>query len=127
MAISQFRSKRKISGGRYRNIRKSRLREHGNLPTYTKIGKRKAKRVRIRGKSYKVKILSTEFANVYDPKTKKNYKVKIEGIIDNPANRHFIRRNIITKSSIIKTEKGNARITSRPGQHGTINAVLIEK
>jgi len=127
MAISQFRSKRKLSGGRYRDIRKGRLRELGNLPTHTKIGKRKAKSVRVRGKNYKTKVLVTEFANVYDPKTKKNYKVKIEGIIDNPANRHFIRRNIMTKSAIIKTEKGNARITSRPGQHGTINAILIEK
>jgi small subunit ribosomal protein S8e len=127
MAIRQFRSKRKISGGRYRAIRKSRLRELGNLPTHTRLGKRKAKRVRVRGRNYKVKVLSTEFANVYDPKTKKTFRVKVETIIDHPANRHFIRRNIVTKSAIIKTEKGNARITSRPGQHGTINAVLIEK
>lgn len=127
MAISQFRSKRKTSGGSYRAIRKSRLREQGSLPIHTKIGKTKTKNVRVRGKNYKTKVLVGEFANVYDPTTKKNYKVKIETIVDNPANRHFIRRNIITKSAIIKTEKGNARITSRPGQHGIINAVLIEK
>ncbi len=127
MAIFQFRSKRKNSGGRYRAIRKSKLREQGSLPAYTKPGKTKTRRVRVRGKNYKTKVLVGEFANVYDPKTKKNYKVKIETIVDNPANRHFIRRNIMTKSAIIKTEKGNARITSRPGQHGSINAVLIEK
>ncbi|MEK6848627.1 MAG: 30S ribosomal protein S8e, partial [Nanoarchaeota archaeon] len=42
-----------------------------------------------------------------------------------PANRHFIRRNIMTKGSVIDTELGKARITSRPGQDGVVNAVLI--
>ena len=46
-------------------------------------------------------------------------------VVENPANRHYIRRNILTRGTIIKTEKGNARITSRPGQDGVVNAVLI--
>ena len=46
-------------------------------------------------------------------------------VVENPANRHFVRRNIMTKGTVIETEKGKARITSRPGQDGTINAVLI--
>ena len=58
--------------------------------------------------------------------TKKYSKLKILNIIDNKANRHFVRRNIITKGAIIKTEKGNARVNSRPGQEGSINAVLVE-
>jgi len=31
----------------------------------------------------------------------------------------------MTKGTIIKTDKGAARITNRPGQEGCINAVLI--
>jgi small subunit ribosomal protein S8e len=34
--------------------------------------------------------------------------------------------NIITMGAVIETEIGNARVVSRPGQHGTINAVLIK-
>ncbi|HHC19323.1 MAG TPA: 30S ribosomal protein S8e, partial [Euryarchaeota archaeon] len=33
---------------------------------------------------------------------------------------------IITKGTIIETEVGLARVTSRPGQVGIINAVLIQ-
>ena len=45
---------------------------------------------------------------------------------ENPANPNYVRRNLLTKGAIIKTELGNARILSRPGQDGTINAVLTE-
>ena len=77
------------------------------------------------GNNQKARLLSTETANLFDPKTKKYEQVKIKTITDNPANRHFVRRNIMTKGSIIDTERGKARITSRPGQDGTVNAVLI--
>jgi len=36
-----------------------------------------------------------------------------------------MRRSILTKGAIIKTEIGDARITNRPGQDGIINAVLL--
>ena len=32
----------------------------------------------------------------------------------------------MTKGTIIETEKGKAKITSRPGQEGSINAVLVK-
>ena len=53
-------------------------------------------------------------------------KLKILNVIENPANPHLVRQNIITKGCIIETEMGKARITSRPGQSGVLNAVLIE-
>ena len=59
-------------------------------------------------------------------KGKKYKRVKIETVIDNPANRNFIRRNILTKGTIVKTELGKARITNRPGQEAHVNAVLIQ-
>lgn len=126
MAISQLRSKRKITGGRYKYRRKKK-RNLGSLPTYTKLGKRNIRLVRGRAGIIKQKLLNEETANVYDPKTKKYSQLKILTISGNPANRHFVRRNIITKGAIIKTEKGEAKVTSRPGQEGSINAVLVSK
>ena len=63
--------------------------------------------------------------NVVDPKTKSSKKVKIKTITENPANRNFVRRNIITKGAVIETELGKAKITGRPGQDAAINAVLL--
>jgi small subunit ribosomal protein S8e len=126
MAITQSRSKRKVSGSRYRSYKKKRLHELGNLPRLTKLGEKKLKTIHVKfGKEKKV-LLDDNTANVYNPKTKKYSKVKIITIVENKANRHFIRRNIMTKGAVIKTELGNARITSRPGQEAVINAVLIE-
>ena len=53
-------------------------------------------------------------------------KAKIISVAENKASRHFLRRNIITKGAVIETELGKAKVTSRPGQHGVINAVLEE-
>ena len=77
------------------------------------------------GNNEKRALLSIDTANVYNPKEKKYEQLKIETILENPANRHFVRRNIMTKGTIIKTEKGKARITNRPGQEGVVNAILI--
>jgi small subunit ribosomal protein S8e len=126
MAISQFKSKKKITGGRYK-YKVKKKKNLGNLPTHTKLGKKKIKVVKGRSALVKGRLLQEEEANVYDPKSKKCFKLKILNIVGNPANRHFVRRNIITKGAIIKTEKGEARITSKPGQEIIINAVLISK
>lgn len=125
MVITQHRARRKRSGGRYKAWRKKRLRESGNIPAYTKLSKKVVKPHRTVGNKRKLFLLSAETANVYDTKEKKYMQLKIETIVENPANRHFVRRNIITKGTIIKTEKGNARVTNRPGQEGVINAVLV--
>lgn len=125
MAITQNRSKRKKSGGRLRTWRKKRVHELGNLPSFTKLRKKTVKVVRTMGNNKKRVLLSGDIANVYNPKEKKYEKLKIENILESPANRHFVVRNVITKGTIIKTEKGKARITNRPGQEGNINAVLI--
>lgn len=97
----------------------------GRAPTLTKLGKRKTKTLRTRGGSKKTFLLMGEFVSVFDKKTKKFKKVKIKSIKENPANRHFVVKNILTKGAIIETEAGKAKITSRPGQEGTISAVLV--
>jgi small subunit ribosomal protein S8e len=126
MARETKRSKRKISGGLYSKLyRKKRRYDLAGDPTLTKLGQRKIKKVRARSAITKIRTLTTEIVNVYNPKTKKTQKTKIKAVVENPANRHYVRRNILTKGTIIETELGRAKITSRPGQEGTLNAVLL--
>lgn len=122
--ISQKRAFRKVTGGKYSYLAKK-TKNHGSLPTLTKLGDTKLRTARARAGVVKIRAIETNLANVFDPKTKKYKKVKIETIVENTANRHFVRRNIITKGAIIKTELGNAKVTSRPGQEPVVNAVLV--
>lgn len=126
MALTNSRSRRKVTGGRYIGYRKKRIFEKRNLPALTKLGEKIKKVQRTLGGGEKEMLLSANTANVYNPKTKKMQTAKINSVIENEANRHFVRRNIITKGTVIDTEAGKAKVTSRPGQEGTINAVLIE-
>lgn len=126
MAKAQSRPKRKLTGGRYVSLRSKRLRELARLPTLTRIGERLVKTIRGRGGKTKTISITDTTANIFDPKTKKYSKVKIEQVIENPANRHFVRRNILTRGTIIKTSKGNAKILSRPGQEGVVNAIFVK-
>ena len=126
MAISQERPKRKRTGGRYKDNRKKKGFYLGSQPAHTKIGNTIKRTLRVLGGHRKTKLLSVDTVNLYNPESKKYELVKIKTVVDNPANRHFVRRNIMTKGTIVETEKGKARITSRPGQTGSINAVLVK-
>jgi small subunit ribosomal protein S8e len=125
MVVDQSRPKRKETGARYKAYRKRRQHDLGRQPSFTKVEERRVQSVRTIGDNKKVKLLSTDIANLFDPKSKKYEKAKIKTIVENPANRHFVRRNILTKGSIVETDKGKAKITSRPGQDGSVNAILI--
>ncbi|MFO7711239.1 MAG: 30S ribosomal protein S8e [Candidatus Woesearchaeota archaeon] len=125
MVITQHRPRRKETGYIYRSYRKKRNYEKGNAPVYTKLGEKKIRTIRTRGNNNKSKYLQADMVNLFDKNNKTYHRVKINMIVENEANRHFVRRNVLTKGTIINTEKGKARITSRPGQHGTINAVLV--
>jgi len=72
-------------------------------------------------------VLTADTAYVVDPKTNKTTKTEIITVVENSANVHYIRRNIMNKGAIINTKIGKAQITSRPGQSGVINAVLLAK
>ncbi len=127
MARSTRRSKRKYTGGKYHKDRKKKQRELARVTNYVSIGKRAIKIKRTLGGNRKVTLLRQDFVNAYDPKTKKYLKLKIESVEENLANKGFERSNIITKGAIVKTEKGRVKVTSRPGQHGVINGVLLEE
>jgi small subunit ribosomal protein S8e len=70
--------------------------------------------------------LFADKVNLFDPGVRKYTIETIKTVTENPANRHYVRRNIITKGSVIETSKGKARVTNRPGQEGMITAVLIK-
>ena len=122
----QGRSRRKPSGGRLTHFRGKRKHEMGGEPSDTHVGEERKRIVRTRGGKRKVKVLRANQANVTDQKTGLTKKVTIETVVKNTANQYYVRRNIITKGAIIKTELGEAKVTSRPGQDGVINAVLME-
>jgi small subunit ribosomal protein S8e len=124
MVIVQDRSLRKPTGGRNTSTRAKRKHMIGSRPSMTVIGATRLRSRRAKGGAKKSGLLSTDKVNLYDPKTKKHAVVKISTVKDNAANRNFIRRNIMTKGTVIETEKGQAVITSRPGQEKMINAVL---
>jgi small subunit ribosomal protein S8e len=127
MALWQGKSKRKPSGGRLRLGRKKRRFEIGREPTFTLLGAERSLIMRTRGANVKVRMLKASFANVIDPATKKAQKSKIVTVKKNSANPNYVQRNIINKGAMIQTELGLAMVTSRPGQHGAVNAVLVKE
>ena len=126
MVIVQSKPKRKSTGARYTSTRTKRVHQKGNLPTNTRIGKRDARVSRTKAGGSKTKLLFAEKVNLMDPSTRKHSVETIKNVVESPSNRHFERRNILTKGAVIETSKGRARITSKPGQEGMINAILIE-
>lgn len=125
MALWQRRSRRSQTGKLIRRSRKKRKREMGREFVETKIGSEKKKFQRTHGGNTKVKLQRTQYVNVSTGEG--TTRTKVLSVADNEANRHFVRRNIITKGAIIETEIGKARVTSRPGQDGVVNAVLVEE
>ncbi len=121
----QGRSTTKPSGGKLKALRSKRRFEIGREPTLTRVGETQRKVVRTFGGNSKVILLKGQFANVYNPKDKTCRKSKIVTVRQNPANPHYVQRNIMGKGSIVQTELGEARITSRPGQDGVVNAILL--
>lgn len=81
---------------------------------------------RRRGGGTELALRKAEFANVTDPSSRKTAKTKIVKVTHNPANRDYERRGVLTKGAIIETELGPAKVVSRPGQDGVVNALLVK-
>ena len=79
------------------------------------------------GGTTKIKALKDNQVSVTDPKSGKTEKTKIIRVVKNRANVDYNRRGVITKGAEIETTLGLARVTSRPGSDGIINAVLISR
>ena len=125
MALWQGKSRRKPTGGRRVPSAGKRKFEIGREKQYTKLGAQSLKQYRGAGGNVKVGMLTAEFANVVDKKTNTVKKVKIVNVKANPADPNYIQRNILNKGATIETELGDAVVTSRPGQDGAVNAILL--
>ncbi len=127
MALWQGKSRRSETGRRIRYNRGKKKFEIGREQNLTTVGNTTTKKVRTRGNNKKMRAKTINEAHVIDPKTNKSEKTEIISVLKNSANIHYVRRNIINKGAIIQTKKGKAKVTSRPGQTGTIDAVLINE
>ncbi len=136
MAQWHMRGKRKPSGGiRSSNRHRDKIlgQKGGNFAATTvnqDTDKEKRSVVEGVGHTAKVKQRLAKQAAVTIPGEKKAVKAEILSVAENKANRLYTRRNIITKGCTIKVKLGGkeqlARVTSRPGQAGVVQAVLLE-
>uniref|UniRef100_A0A7C2VFX9 Small ribosomal subunit protein eS8 n=1 Tax=Ignisphaera aggregans TaxID=334771 RepID=A0A7C2VFX9_9CREN len=127
MSVYQGNDFKKISGGKKRPGRDKRKYELGSYPTETKLLHKDVREVdRTYGGNVKIRLKYASHANVLDPESKTCKKVRILGVVDVPANKDYAKRGIIVKGAIIQTEIGKAVVTSRPGQDGVVNAILIK-
>jgi small subunit ribosomal protein S8e len=118
--------KRKKTGGKKHIFRGKRAFEMGSDPAQTIVGEKRISVTRRRGGTIKLRALAVNTVNVTDPATGKSQKTEIRGVVKNPANVDYQRRGVITKGAVLDTPLGHALVTSRPGQHGAVNAVLIQ-
>jgi small subunit ribosomal protein S8e len=117
-------STRLRTGGRRKPSSDRKKHQIGREPTETTIGETRFRTIDARGNVEKVRALSTNTVSVaIDGETVES---DLEDVAENPANPNYVRRNIVTKGAVIETGEGRARVTSRPGQDGQVNAVLLD-
>ena len=114
----------KITGGRRHPLRTRRKYEIDRFPNEALIGDQITITRKVRGKNVKTAIKTIDSVNLaIDSKIK---RVKIIKVLENSTNNDYQRRGIISKGAILETEEGKCRVVSRPGQHGTVNAILVK-
>ncbi|MCU4925531.1 30S ribosomal protein S8e [Halobacteria archaeon AArc-dxtr1] len=118
------RSTRKRTGGRLKDTRNRRKHQLGRHPAETQVGEPRFRTVDVRGNGEKTRALATNVATVNTGG--EAVTTEIADVVENDANPNYVRRNIVTKGAVIETGEGTARVTSRPGQSGQVNAVLLD-
>jgi len=114
----------KVTGGRRHPLRSRRKYEIDRFPNEAVIGEQITITRKVRGKNVKTAIKTIDSVNLaIDSKIK---RVKIIKVLENSTNNDYQRRGIISKGAILETEEGKCRVVSRPGQHGTVNAILVK-
>ena len=114
----------KVTGGRRHPLRSRRKYEIDRFPNEALIGEQITITRKVRGKNVKTAIKTIDSVNLaIDSKIK---RVKIIKVLENATNNDYQRRGIISKGAILETEEGKCRVVSRPGQHGTVNAILVK-
>ena len=114
----------KVTGGRRHPLRSRRKYEIDRFPNEAVIGEQITITRKVRGKNIKTAVKTIDSVNLaIDSKIK---RVKIIKVLENATNNDYQRRGIISKGAILETEEGKCRVVSRPGQHGTVNAILVK-
>jgi len=116
----------KITGGRRHPLRIRRKYETDRFPNEPINGAQITVTRNVRGKNTKTALKSIDFVNLSTGEAKVK-KTKILKVLENATNNDYQRRGIITKGAILETQEGKCRVVSRPGQSGTVNAVLIKE
>jgi small subunit ribosomal protein S8e len=118
-----MKSGRKASGAKYKRPKQAKAFERKGQPRVVKLGEKRAKVLRVRGGAKKLVMFTGQDANlVVNGKAK---KAVIKNVLETPSNHFLARQNILVKGAVIETDLGKAKITNRPSQEGTINAVLV--
>ncbi len=117
----------KFTGGRLKPSRMRRKSEIDRYPNEPIVGKDSIVPRRVRGGNLKFALKNSEFLNINDKENKKTIKTKIIRVIKNPANKDYERRGVLSKGAFVETELGIAKIISRPGQSGNINAIFTKE
>ena len=127
MAWHDRLTKRKKTGGKKRAYRTKRVYEQGRQPVETLFGETQRKEVKGISRISKIKLVKADYVNVSNPETGTTERLEILNVVRNPAKADYNRRGVITKGTIVRTEKGLAKIVSRPGQDGSLNGVVYEE
>jgi small subunit ribosomal protein S8e len=120
-------SGRKYTGGRRVPMRGRRKFEIDRYPNEAILGDTNIITRRVRGNNTKAALKYGAFVNISDPISRKTINLRILQVLKNPANKDYERRGVISKGALVETESGMAKVISRPGQNGCINAVLVKQ
>jgi small subunit ribosomal protein S8e len=115
----------KITGGRRYPLRSRRKYEIDRYSVEAIRGEQVTISRKTRGGNQKTSLKTTNVVNLAVPGSKVK-KLKILKVLKNPSNKDYERRGVISKGAILETEAGQCKVISRPGQDGTVNAILIK-
>ncbi len=128
MSYYQGKDLQKPSGGvRGRHRKVKRKYELGSPPTQTRISNEEVRKIeRVYGGGVKVRLKEAMYVNVALPDGVIK-RVKVVEVVETPENPQYAKSGIVSRGSLVKTELGLVKITSRPGQDGVLNGVLVTK
>lgn len=115
----------KITGGRRVPARTKRKYEIDRYPNEPVVGAQLTVTRPVRGGDIKTGLKTADTVNLALPDGKVK-KTKILKVLENATNNDYQRRGVISKGAVLETDEGKCRVVSRPGQHGTVNAILIK-
>ena len=128
-----MKSGKKPSGGILKTGDRSdkKLAWRGGMPALTTLASKPLlEKGKALGGNYKFRLKKAKEVNLALPKEGKAVKAELVSILDNEADRQFARRNIITKGAVISVKADGkeftARVSSRPGQNGVVDAIQLE-